>query len=184
MDEILLPELIGETSSAELLLATVYAVDSVGIRLIFDGQTAASQKKYRVLQTGAVIYAGDRVVVMKQSGTYVVLGAIKPGRGLWSASAITDVLTASSIFTVTSGSFAKCGNLACLNVTGKWTEAKSTSAEYTAFTMKSGYRPFVTCAARAWRNSSAILYYTGDMKYYGTFAQNDGYTFLCTYLML
>lgn len=184
MDEIILPDQTQEPDSAELLLATVTSSDSSGVKLVFDGQTSASQKKYRVLQTGAAIYAGDRVVVMKQSGTYVVLGAVKTGRGLWAAGNITDVLTESSLFTVTGGSFAMCGNLACLYVNGKWKEAKSTSAEYMAFTMKPGYRPYITCAARSWRNSNAILYYTGEMRYYGTFAANDGFTFLCTYLLL
>ena len=182
MDEILLPESAGEISGAEFLLATIDSGNSTGVTLIFDGQTSPSQKRYRVLQTGAMLYAGDRVVVMKQSGTYVVLGAVKPGRGLWTPSAITDVLTASSIATVTSGSYATCGNLACLYAAGKWTETKSTSAEYTAFTMKPGFEPFITCAARAWRNSNAIFYYTGEMKFTGTFAANDGFTFLCTYL--
>lgn len=184
MDDILLPKELEMPSSAELLLATVDSGNSSGVTLVFDGQSSASQKRYRILQTGAILYAGDRVVVMKHSGTYVVLGAVKAGRGLWTPSAITDVLTASSIFTITSGSFAKCGNLASLYVAGKWTQAESTAAEYTAFTMKNGYKPYMTSAARAWRNANAILYYTGEMKYNGTFAANDSFTFLCTYLLI
>lgn len=183
MNDILLPETLDEHQGAVFLLATVTAWNSTGVKLLFDGQSSASQKRYRVMQTGASINIGDRVIVMKHSGTYVVLGAVKSGHGIFSTSTLGDVLTNSSLFSWTSGTFARCGNIASLYVNGDWAETKSTSAEYIAFTMKEGYRPYVTSAARAWRNVNAILYYNGNMSYYGTFDSGDGITFLCTYLL-
>ena len=60
----------------KLLLATVYSVDSGGLRLLLDGQTEPTQKRYKKLSTYGAPLAGDRVVCMKMSGTYVVLGSI------------------------------------------------------------------------------------------------------------
>ena len=57
-------------------LATVSEVSSSGVRFVLDGQTAATQKSYKMLLTGRTLAAGARVIVMKQSGTYVVLGQI------------------------------------------------------------------------------------------------------------
>lgn len=50
--------------------ATIGAVYSDGVSLIFDGQTAASAKHYKVNRS-ATFSAGDRVKVAKISGTYI-----------------------------------------------------------------------------------------------------------------
>ena len=52
-------------------LATVAAVYSDGITLIFDGQTAATTKRYK-FNTAVTFKAGQRVKVVKLSGTYIV----------------------------------------------------------------------------------------------------------------
>ena len=52
-------------------LATVAEVFEDGITLIFDGQTEASMKKYKH-QTAITFSAGQRVKVIKMSGTYIV----------------------------------------------------------------------------------------------------------------
>lgn len=57
--------------SINFSLATVGAVYSDGISLIFDGQTSASAKHYKC-NTSVVFKAGDRVKVVKDSGTYIV----------------------------------------------------------------------------------------------------------------
>lgn len=64
--------------SAEFLLGTVTAVSQTnGIRIQLDGQDAAMSKYYKMLNTGAdAPGTGDRVVVMKHSGTYIVMGRI------------------------------------------------------------------------------------------------------------
>ena len=64
-------------SGADLQLATVAAVTAEGLSLIPDGETEATQKKYKYMTSAYEDpAAGDRVVVMRLSGTYVVLGRI------------------------------------------------------------------------------------------------------------
>lgn len=68
-------------SPPEFSLATVASVGTNGIRLIFDGQSQASQKEYKC-NTQVTFSAGDRVKIFKDSGTYIVeypVGA--PGSG-------------------------------------------------------------------------------------------------------
>lgn len=53
-------------------LATVGAVYTDGVSLIFDGQDAATAKHYK--RNASVSFAaGDRVVILPISGSYVVL---------------------------------------------------------------------------------------------------------------
>ena len=52
-------------------LATVGAVYSDGLSLIFDGTGTASEKHYKC-NTSISFTAGDRVKICKISGTYVV----------------------------------------------------------------------------------------------------------------
>lgn len=62
-------------------MATVATVESDGVTLIFDGETAPSEKHYKV-NAGAQLSAGQRVLLQSISGTYVVLCAVgNPGRG-------------------------------------------------------------------------------------------------------
>lgn len=51
--------------------ATIGTIYSDGVTLIFDGQTSESLKKYKV-NASAYFRKGDRVRVIKDSGTYVV----------------------------------------------------------------------------------------------------------------
>ena len=53
------------------MLATVNAVYDDGLSLIFDGQTEASQKHYK-RNTAVTFAAGQRVKIVKMSGTYIV----------------------------------------------------------------------------------------------------------------
>lgn len=75
MDEFITPKATIET---EFFLATVAEVDDEdGISIIPEGQTSATEKKYKMLINGGFTpEAGDRVVVLKQSGTFVILGKI------------------------------------------------------------------------------------------------------------
>lgn len=57
-------------------LATVYNVSSSGVQLKIDGQDSPTTKRYKKLITGATLLRNDRILVMKISGTYVVLGKI------------------------------------------------------------------------------------------------------------
>lgn len=53
----------------------VSAVHADGVQLIFDGETAAAQKHYQVLQSYKP-KVGDRVYLVRVSGTAVVLGSV------------------------------------------------------------------------------------------------------------
>lgn len=55
--------------------ATVGAVFFDGVTLLFDGETEAGEKHYKC-NTSAPIAAGDRVRIIKDSGTYVVEYAV------------------------------------------------------------------------------------------------------------
>lgn len=80
------PSLIVNTQNLaepEFLTATVAAVKNTGVTLKFPGESNAGSKQYRCV-VGAPIKVGDRVLLLKDSGTYVVLGALggAPGR-IW-----------------------------------------------------------------------------------------------------
>ena len=64
------------SSDAEFYLATVTAYAPSGVKIQLDGQNQAMTKTYKMLRTGKPLAVGDRVVVMKISGTYVVLGTV------------------------------------------------------------------------------------------------------------
>lgn len=61
----------------EFYLGTVssWNVDT-GIKVKLDGQDQAMQKGYKMMQVCRPLHVGARVIVMKQSGTYIVLGEI------------------------------------------------------------------------------------------------------------
>lgn len=82
--------------SAEFLLGTVTAVSQEnGLRIRLDGQDAAMSKYYKMLNTGAdAPGTGDRVVVMKHSGTYIVMGRIgTPNQNSGKVSRSGDTMT-------------------------------------------------------------------------------------------
>lgn len=63
--------------SSEFMLATVDTIpDEYTVTLILDGMTNALQKPYKVLSSAWPLDTGYRVIVMKLSGTYVVIGKI------------------------------------------------------------------------------------------------------------
>lgn len=63
-------------SETELLLATVGTRTTAGVTLILDGQTEATTKRYKSISTGVTLAAGNRVLVARISGTYLVIGRI------------------------------------------------------------------------------------------------------------
>lgn len=76
MDDLFVtPQKAGQNESQEIYLATVAAVSSGLASLTFDGETAATQKYYRHLASYSPV-AGHRVLVVKISGTYVILGQV------------------------------------------------------------------------------------------------------------
>lgn len=77
MDEFILTEETGAgpgDHSVELFLATVDSSNSSGVTLVFDGATAATTKRFKCINSRPS--ASARVAVLKQAGTYIVLGTI------------------------------------------------------------------------------------------------------------
>ena len=96
LDELFfLPEEERRAGDGTIVLATVYAVDEdEGLTLIFDGDSSASQKKYKMLMNGKTPAAGDRVAAVKHSGTYIVLGVIGTNGGSTPATASPNTVFA------------------------------------------------------------------------------------------
>lgn len=67
----------GQSGPASFFLATVASVSSTdGVTIIPDGQTEAVPKYYKILTGSGTLAAEDRVVVMRHSGTCIILGKI------------------------------------------------------------------------------------------------------------
>lgn len=83
----------------EFLTATVGAVKSTGVTLKFPGEDEAGDKVYKCI-AGAPIKAGDRVVLIPDSGTHVVVGRLsgKPGGG-WNIPELGSSATLASAIT-------------------------------------------------------------------------------------
>lgn len=56
--------------------------DSAGVQIQLDGDEAAMVKRYKMLKVSRDLPVGSRVVVMKQAGTYIVLGEIGTPYGI------------------------------------------------------------------------------------------------------
>lgn len=77
-----------DTGDVTFDLATVYSVDSGGLRLILKNQSDPTQKKYKKLSSYESPQVGDRVVLMKMSGTYVVMGSFDGSSALPAANTV------------------------------------------------------------------------------------------------
>lgn len=65
-----------KASGAEFYLATVTGwSNAAGVGIQIDGQEAC-QKRYKMMLMCRPLQVGARVAVMKQSGTYIVLGEV------------------------------------------------------------------------------------------------------------
>lgn len=65
-----------EQGKAEFYLATVKGWSTSGVRVQIDGQDSTMTKRFKQMLMCRPLKVGSRVVVMKHSGTYVVLGEI------------------------------------------------------------------------------------------------------------
>lgn len=63
-------------SETELLLGTVIGRYTDGIKIQLDGDDQPLDKLYKTMLTSHAMSTGDRVVVLKMSGTYIALGAL------------------------------------------------------------------------------------------------------------
>lgn len=65
------------SGAAEFYLATVVQVATAGIRIQLDGDSQALEKPYRRISS---VRTGDRVLVLKMNGTFIVIGSLYPSR--------------------------------------------------------------------------------------------------------
>ena len=183
MDEILLPSGIGEIDRTEFLLATVASLSNSGITLVFDGQTDATQKAYRNISNMDPYVVGDRVVVMKLSGTYVILGSLKTSAyPVWRTTSVSDIITAGSGFSITDATYERYGRMAQLYVKATATSASSSASWKTVGTVSNGRRPVSNILMLELTDHATCLYSGGDLKIYGTYSSGAAFEFSATYI--
>lgn len=72
-------ELVGaidnENENLKTKLGTVHSFGDKGVKIIFDGEGAASEKEYESLGSSSPAI-GDRVLLLSVSGTWIILGNI------------------------------------------------------------------------------------------------------------
>lgn len=203
----LLPE--SEPAEGKLSLATVYSVGEDGLRLIFDGQTEATQKSYKQLASYSSPTEGDRVVVMKMSGTCIVMGVIgnsgsiptealpivpisKGGTGQTGVTITQDaseIVTAATGWNVTSAAFCQWGKAAMVQIDIRTTESVTVGTDTTIATIASGKRPAAVSPAQVWLTTTyrALISTDGALRLGRASAaliqENYGFTILAVYLL-
>lgn len=66
-----------QAPDTEFYLGTVTAwSNDTGVEIQLDGQDSPMTKRFKMLQIPRPVHTGERVVIMKQSGTYIVLGVV------------------------------------------------------------------------------------------------------------
>ena len=93
---------VEEKREAEFFLGTVITWSNVepniGVQIQLDGQDSPTTKRFKMMQMCRPLKLGSRVVVMKQSGTYIVLGEVSNPIGYYhpsdlsSNASLTDVI--------------------------------------------------------------------------------------------
>lgn len=77
MDELILSgELLEAQEDFPFIVATVSRVNQDGVQISINAGMEPLKKSYRHVETGYALSQGDRVLVVKVSGTYVILGKI------------------------------------------------------------------------------------------------------------
>ena len=85
-------------NDVEFYLGTVINWSSnSGVTVKLDGQSEAMTKKFKMLLTGRTFTAGERIAVLKHSGTYIVLGAVDKPLTYYNPSDLSSSATKSQI---------------------------------------------------------------------------------------
>lgn len=176
------PKELNKAPETEFYIATVSSVSSSGVKLLFAGETTAANKYYKCLSS-ANVSQGQRVVAMKQSGTYVVLGSIGGSGSTYITSTISEIATAASGITITEAWYAQSGNVATLYLVFRPTTAIS-SQGFNVATMKSGKRPAVYAPAQYWSGKGAYINSSGVIFVDGTATSTTtNYFVFATYVL-
>lgn len=189
-----------QTQQAQFFLATVDSVSSTGLTIIPDWQTTATQKRCKTMASAYPNPAvGDRVVVMKMSGTYVVLGALTAGEvesilpiskggtgqsGIYKTNDASEILVANSGFTVVTAEYAQYGKVAMLRCQVTPDSAHTTASMLTPATLVSGKRPVYQAMMGMYNTDVGYISTNGDLNVYGTMSLTTGrYGLYSTYLL-
>ena len=180
MDEFLQEEMTG--GEAEFFLATVTAWSaSNGAKIRLDGQDTAMVKYYKTL-CGAVT-VGARVVVMKKSGTFVVLGMLG-GESTYITTNVSDIFSSiTSGFSVSNAAYAQYGKVAMVTALFNASQAGDTTNWKTWATIKAGKRPAAEIAMNCQATTYCILGTNGAIQLSLKQQTNFGYRVSAFYIL-
>ncbi len=166
---------------AEFYLATVTNVRTVTkeVQIQLDGDDSKMSKWYKVACGSVPV--GSRVVVMKISGTYVVLGVIN--EEIYTTD-IQNVATAADGIVFRSGGYvARWGKVAMLHLRFGPSTAFS-SQEKKIITLNEGWRPAIIANAQYWAGAGAYINKSGEVWVYGSASSTTGnYVVYATYIL-
>ena len=171
-----IPQKLNKAPETDFYIATVTGVSSSGARLLFAGESSATSKYYKCLAS-ANVSTGDRVVVMKQSGTYVVLGTIGgSGSNMIYTDVVSQILVPASGFTVNFARYAQYGKVAMLWFRFYVSTAITTTTTFKVCDMVSGKRPYMFAApVLFWSSSQGYINPDGDLYVRGTASDTSSY---------
>lgn len=183
MDELLKDETTG--GETEFFLATVTAwSDGKGAKIRLDGQDTTMSKYYKTI-CGAVT-AGARVVVMKKSGTFVVLGKL----GMESADSVEIITDVSKIFSsiksgfsVSGATYVRYGKVAMFTALFTPDHAGTTSDWTTWATLAEGKRPAATVAGNCQATTFCIINTNGSIQFSRQYSSGFGHRVSGIYLL-
>lgn len=167
--------------AAEFYLATVTAWNDSGAKIRLDGQDSAMTKAYKAICNPVEV--GARVVVMKMSGTYVVLGKLG-GESTYITTNVSDIFSSiASGFSVSSATYAQFGKIAMFTALFNSSSAGSTTDWTTWATLKAGKRPAAEIAIKCQATTFCILGTNGAIRFSLKQQANFGYRVSATYLL-
>ena len=195
------------TGGQDVRLASVDTVDTENatVTLLLDGTDTPTRKSYKALSSAWPLAAADRVIVLKMSGTYVVVGKIgaaddpDPGpdpdpptgilpienggtgdSGLVYESTVANIITAGTNVTINGAYYVKWGKVAQVQV---FFTLSSASTFVILGNVVEGKRPRVTSFGGTTAGGTATLYFGGDIYINGSFSANTRYAMGVTYLL-
>lgn len=180
MDEFLQEEMTG--GEAEFFLATVTAwSNSNGAKIRLDGQDTAMAKYYKTICGAVPVDA--RVIVIKKSGTYVVLGKLG-GESTYITTQVSDIFSSiTSGFTVSSATYVQYGKIAMFTAIFNSSQAGETSNWTTWAMLKAGKRPAAVIAINCQATTFCILGTNGAIQFSLKQQTNFGYRVSAVYIL-
>lgn len=170
---------------AEFYLATVVTNSGGKVKIKLDGQDTAMTKYFNSM-CGPLV-ADTRVVVMKQSGTYVILGPVSNAdMSSFAISNASDIITLESGFTAASCWFIQYGKIAMLFMNINVSTAITGTGSHKLGNMVAGKRPRVGTFLLSYSHSYPGYINpgpNGDVWFTGSMAVGSNYYMYATYIL-